>query len=107
MDTRTAEQQHVEQQLALIRGEMPEVYKSIQAEAAKRGRVVFQWVRRALRGEPNRFYAFERGHVVGTPFTLPEVMPAIAQSMVQFGAVHVCLFGPDDTPADGGVDGAH
>lgn len=24
----------------------------------------------AVKGEPNRFYACERGHVVGTPFTL-------------------------------------
>lgn len=105
MDTPTTEKQNVDAQIAVIKSQMPEVYKSIQAEAAKRGRVVFEWVRRALRGEPNLFYAFERGHVMGTPFNDSSVMPEIAACMVAFGRCSVCIFAKGGEPA-GGADGA-
>ena len=82
----------IEQQIAEIKAHMPEVYKSIQAKAAEIGKPAFGLVRRGLRGEANCFYAFEAGRVVGTPFTLTEVMRDVAQYMVTFGCSHVCIF---------------
>lgn len=78
--------------LAEIKGHMPETYASIQAKAKEIGNVAFTLVRRGLRGEPNAFYAFERGRVVGTPFNLVEVARDVAQYMVTFGCAHVCIF---------------
>lgn len=82
----------VDQQIADIKAHMPETYKSIQAKAAVIGKPAFALVRRGLRGEANCFYAFERGHVVGTPFTLVEVARDIAQYMVTFGIDHLCVW---------------
>ncbi len=82
----------VEQQIVHIKANMPETYKSIQAKAQAIGKVAFAYVRRGLRGEPNCFYAFERGYVVGTPFTLTEVARDIAQYMVTFGITHAVVW---------------
>lgn len=84
--------QTVDQQIASIKAHMPETYKSIQAKAAEIGKPAFALVRRGLRGDANCFYAFERGHVVGTPFALPEVSREIAQRLVTFGISHVCVW---------------
>lgn len=91
MDTRTANDS-VEAQIATIKAQMPETYKSIQAKSQEIGKQAFSLVRRGLRGEPNCFYAFERGVVVGTPFNLLEVNRDIAQYMVTFGCTYVCIF---------------
>lgn len=82
----------VEQQIANIKANMPETYKSIKAKAASIGNDAYVYVRRGLRGEPDCFYAFERGHVVGTPFALVDVVRDVAQLMVTFGVDHVCLW---------------
>lgn len=82
----------VDQQIANIKAGMPETYKSIQAKAQEVGKVAFAYVRRGLRGEANCFYAFERGHVVGTPFSLIEIQRDIAQYMVTFGVSHVVIW---------------
>ncbi len=89
----------VEQQIQDIKDHMPETYKSIQAKAAVMGKPAFALVRRGLRGETNCFYAFEAGHVVGTPFTLVEVARDIAQYMVTFGVSHVCVWAAPDLSA--------
>lgn len=78
--------------LELIKTRMPETYKSIKDRAAAVGNEAYAYVRRGLRGEPNCFYAFEAGHVVGTPFTLREVARDIAQYMVTFGVAHCCVW---------------
>nr|WP_145544766.1 hypothetical protein [Variovorax boronicumulans] len=104
MKDSTPDRQNVDQQLAVLRSQMPDVYKSIQAEAAARGRVVYEWVRRALRGEPDLFYAFERGYVMGTPFSDPTVMGEIAACMVAFGRCSVCIFARPGTEAAHGAD---
>lgn len=75
-----------------IKAYMPETYKSIQAKAKEVGNDAYVLVRRGLRGEANCFYAFERGRVMGTPFTLTEVARDVAQYMVTFGCAHVCIF---------------
>lgn len=82
----------VDQQIANIKAHMPEVYKSIQAKAAEIGKPAFALVRRGLRGEANCFYAFERGHVVGTPFNQTDVMPQTAFYMVAFNCDHIVIW---------------
>ena len=90
----------VDQQIADIKAHMPETYKAIQAKATEIGKPAFALVRRGLRGEANCFYAFERGHVVGTPFSLADITRDIAQYMVTFGISHVCVWAaPDLNPA--------
>lgn len=101
MDSQTAVKVNVDDKIAVIKAQMPETYKTIQAEAAKRGRGLFETVRRGLRGEANQFYAFERGHVVGTPFSDTAVTAEIAACMVAFGRCSVCIFAPQGGPADG------
>ena len=90
MDTQTAK--NVEAEIAVIRASMPSTYKAIQAKAGVIGKQAFGLVRRAIRGEANCFYAIERGHVVGTPFTIPEINADVAQYMVQFGADQCCIW---------------
>ena len=105
MDTRTADQRAdaqkaamVEAKIAEIKANMPEVYKAIQERAALPGcKGVYALVRRGLAGEPNCFYAFERGRVVGTPFNRQDLTAPVALGMVQFGASIAYLFG--DLPA--------
>jgi hypothetical protein len=95
----------VEQQIADIKAHMPETYKAIQAKAAVIGKPAFALVRRGLRGEANCFYAFERGHVVGTPFSLVEVTRDIAQYMVTFGVSHAVVWAASDDKKQGVEDG--
>ena len=62
---------------------MPKTYAAIQAQATGAlGREAFALVRRALKGQPNCFYAIEGGHVVGTPFV---DMAATLQEVVTLG----------------------
>lgn len=82
----------VDQQIANIKDNMKDTYRSIQAKAAMLGKPAFALVRRGLRGEPNCFYAFEHGHVVGTPFNQTNVMPEIARYMVAFGCDAVVVW---------------
>lgn len=80
----------VEQQIALIKDSMPETYKSIQAKAEQIGRDAYRLVRQGIAGQPCKFYAFERGRVVGTPFKGHPIEADVAQAMVQFG-VSFCV----------------
>lgn len=99
---------NVDEQVAKIKQYMPETYKSIQAKAAAIGKPAFGLVRRGLRGEPNCFWAMERGHVVGTPFGLSEIERDIAQYMVTFGCTFVCIWAESVTPKQGeGSNGPH
>ena len=91
MDTRTAKTD-VTPLINEIKAYMPETYASIQAKAQVVGNVAYELVRRGLRGEANCFYAFERGRVVGTPFSLHEISRDVAQYMVTLGCAHVCIF---------------
>jgi hypothetical protein len=71
---------------------MPETYRAIQAKAAEMGNQAYELVRRGLRGEPNCFYAFEGGRVVGTPFTLTDIQAEVAKYMVSWGCACACIF---------------
>lgn len=77
----------VAQQINVIKRHMPETYKAIQARSAAEdlGGQAFTLVRRGIRGEVNCFYAVEGGHIVGTPFNMPEVTGPIAMSILTFG----------------------
>jgi hypothetical protein len=88
----------------LIKNHMPETYKAIQTRAADSdlGRDAFALVTRGLKGEPNCFYAIERGHVVGTPFDMPDVSSELARTIVQFGCQFLIMWAPK-----GGEHGAH
>lgn len=91
MDTRTAKAD-VTPLINEIKAHMPETYKSIQSRAVEAGNVAYEYVRRGLRGEPNCFYAFERGRVMGTPFSIPDIPREAAYWMVTFGCAHVCIW---------------
>jgi hypothetical protein len=81
----------VNKQLATIKDHMPAVYAAVQAKAGEIGNEAFALVRRGAKGEPDCFYAFEGGRVVGTPFG-EAVAPDVAQLIVQFGATFLCMW---------------
>lgn len=90
MDTGTAVLD-VSDKLELIKTQMPGLYQLIRDRARIDGGVVYELVRRGLRGEVNCFYGFEGGRVVGTRFDLPDVDAHIALGVIEFGAATVCL----------------
>lgn len=106
MDTKAASID-VKAKIDEIKRFMPETYASIKAKASAIGNEAFVQVRRGLRGEANCFYAFEQGRVVGTPFTLTEVARDVAQYMVTFGCVHVCIWADMRNQPSEATDGAH
>jgi hypothetical protein len=83
---------NVEGKVAEIKSHMPETYKAIQAKAAEIGNVAFELVRRGLRGEANCFYAFEKGWVMGTPFSTGPISDQVKALMVEFGCAFVCIW---------------
>lgn len=85
MDTRTVSPVDIDAQIVLIKGSMPQTYAAIKAKAEQIGGEAYRLVRAGLRGEPCRFYAFECGRVVGTPFAGHPIEADVAQAMVQFG----------------------
>jgi len=109
MDTRTAEkpgqQVDVQARVQLIKAQMPETYASIVAKAGEIGNEAYALVRRGLRGEPNCFYAMERGHVVGAPFNLPNLPDDVARLLLQFGVTFMVMWAPE--ACKGAADGAH
>lgn len=106
MDTRTAKVD-VSAQIEDIKRFMPETYAAIQQRAYEVGNEAYVQVRKGLRGEPNSFYAFERGRVVGTPFSVPGVMDMVAINMVRFGVAYVCIWPMASTDQTGAVNGTH
>lgn len=85
-------------ELLKIKTHMPRVYEAINAKAdhdkvwKDRKPGLRSFVRRGVAGEPNCFYAFEAGYVVGTPFNLREVSRDVAQYMVTLGRDHLCIW---------------
>lgn len=92
MDTSKKTPEQVAQVLQVIKTKMPNVYKAIQAKASEIGQEAFSLVRQGVRGEPYKFYAFEAGHVVGTPFTGHPIEASVAQWMCQFDCPFVCMW---------------
>lgn len=104
MDTRSNAE--IEQLVGEIRAYMPETYASIKAKAESIGNQAFALVRAGLRGEPNKFWAMEKGRVMGTPFNL-DIMAEVAKYMVSFGCAHVCIWPDADQAAGEASHGAH
>lgn len=73
-----------------IKMRMPAVYESI---CDKAGRDPSTWgkVRRGLAGQPNQFWAYEAGVVVGTPFTNMPQLQQVGALVAQMGCAHVCI----------------
>lgn len=86
--------EEVEAVIATIKTHMPETYKSIKAKAENLGPATYSLVRAGIKGQPNCFYAFERGRIVGTPFTLTEIARDVAQLMCTLGVQH-CIVWPE------------
>lgn len=106
MDTRTPANGKADpavEQIELIKASMPAVYQAIKAKAAEIGADAYGLVRRGARGEPDCFYAFEAGRVVGAPFC-QSVAADVAVAMVEFGVSFVCIW---PIAAGKGVDGAN
>lgn len=95
---------YVDAQLAVLKQHMPDTYREIQAKAAAIGKPAYNFVRRGIAGQPNMFYAMERGVVMGTPFDLPGVSEEIARLIVQFGCTFLIMWAPE--AQQGGNDGA-
>ena len=89
-----------------IKDHMPETYKAIQEKAGKVGNLAFKLVRASLKGEPNRFYAIERGHVAGTPFDMGNVSDEIARLALQFGISYLIMWAPEAQQAQQQIDTA-
>jgi Na+/H+-translocating membrane pyrophosphatase len=89
----------VEQQITHIKNFMPTVYGMIKAKAADIGNDAYGHVRAGLSGKANRFYAFEGGHVVGTPFDCPGITADISRYMVEFGLNACAIWAPVQSPA--------
>ena len=99
MDTRTAKID-VPAKIDEIKRFMPATYSAIKTKAEEVGNDAFVLVRRGLRGEPNCFYAFEAGRVVGTVFTGKNldgtgIQDEVARYLVQFGVSNVVIFASD------------
>ena len=59
---------------------------------------VTEIVNRGMRGEPDCFYAFEAGHVVGTPFYPAVYMEELARAVARIGGVFMVMRGVNDNP---------
>lgn len=85
---------YVDARLSDLKAHMPETYRSIQAKAAVIGKPAYNFVRRGIAGQPNMFYAVERGMVMGTPFDLPGVSEELARFILQFGCTFLIMWAP-------------
>lgn len=95
----------VQARLAEIKAHMPMTYAAVNEKAAAIGGAAFRYLRQGIRGEANKFYAIEKGRVVGTPFDLPGVQEELARVIVQWGCEFLIMWAPE--AQKGGTDGAH
>lgn len=71
---------------------MPEVWKQLGQYRRQYGDAhVRQCLQRGMAGEPDWFYAFEAGHVVGTPFTAEAVQQHVRMSVALGGKFAVVI----------------
>lgn len=100
----------VRQRLETMKRFMPRTMECIEDRVQHVGPQVRALVRRALRGEPGCFYAFEAGHVMGNPAGLDRAaLQGAAEFMVVYGCTHVCIWPAHvwHGAAEGVGDGAH
>jgi hypothetical protein len=82
---------------------MPRVWEEIGRLKMQYGtQWVTECIRRGQAGEPDWFYAFEAGHVVGTPFRADARLAQWLQLAVALGGRHACVMRPKpEEPTDG------
>jgi len=83
-----------------MRERMPGVAKAVDDARRDWGPAwVNEQMRRALAGEADRFFAFEGGHLLGTPFTLDAALRDDALRGAMFGARHFVAIRPPEQAA--------
>lgn len=83
---------------------MPEVWKHLGEYRRQYGDAhVRECIRRGMAGEPDWFYAFEAGHVVGAPFTVDSVLGRVMCASVALGGKFALAIRP---PQAGVADAA-
>lgn len=89
---------------------MPKVAQLIDKRRSQWGQAhVNACIADGIAGKPNRFYAFESGHIVGTPFA-PDKSPLTDASILQIaflgGSFYMVMEQPKDwvEPAPKGTD---
>lgn len=82
---------------------MPEVWKKLGEYRKTYGdEHVRQCIERGMAGEPDWFYAFEAGRIVGTPFTVDAVQSHLRVSVALGGKFAVVIRPPQqEAPARG------
>ncbi len=89
-----------------LRTQMPETAEWVDTKRAEYGAEhVNDCIRRALKGEAGRFYAFERGHILGTPFPATHPIAEHQALAVKLGCSFAGFIAEPD--ATGAADGAH
>lgn len=74
---------------------MPNVWGQISQYRSKWGDAhVTECIRRGMAGEPDWFYAFEGGHVVGTPFVADKAIVNTLQLAVAMGGKFAMVMRP-------------
>lgn len=74
---------------------MPKVAEQIDQMRVKWGKEhVDECIKRGMRGEPDWFYAFENGHVVGTPFKADKVTAQVLAQAVMLGGRYAVVMRP-------------
>ncbi len=87
-----------------LRSHMPETAKWVDRKRSEYGAEhVNSCIRRAMKGEPGLFYAFERGHVLGTPFPATHPIAEHQAMAVQLGCTFAGFIA--EPPAAGGANG--
>lgn len=85
---------------------MPKVWEAIEARKTAFGaHHVAECIRRGMAGEPDWFYAFERGHVVGTPFTCDPGLTGLISLAAVIGGRFVFVMRPPAANTEGSADG--
>ena len=83
---------------------MPRVWREIGAHRVKWGEAhVKECIERGMRGEPDWFYAFEAGHVVGTPFQADSEVVKLLQLAVTLGGGYAMVMRPPAPEAKHGA----
>lgn len=84
---------------------MPRVWEQIGKLREQFGAAhVAECIRRGTAGEPDWFFAFEAGHVVGTPFKADQRLAQWVLVAAAMGSKFGCVMRP---PVQGSADGAN
>ncbi len=92
----------VTDKIEMIKQRMPETYAYILSKVKTMGNTAYKQVYRGLRGEPDCFYAFEGGRVVGTPFALSDIQAEVGKHLVMWGSAFVCILAAPETFKEAG-----